>query len=86
MRGNLTALQRATIGALVVVDVHARDVVTEMVNDKVRRSLGWALVRHFWGFRGFIRHYHCILTLKAADFGSLLPLARLQAELLVPHA
>lgn len=35
MRGELTSLQRATIGALVVIDVHGRDVVAEMVADKV---------------------------------------------------
>ena len=36
VRGEMSALERCTIGALVVVDVHARDVVQEMVDDKVR--------------------------------------------------
>lgn len=36
VRGELTTLQRATLGALVVVDVHARDVVQEMCDEKVR--------------------------------------------------
>ena len=35
VRGELTALERATIGALVVLDVHGRDVVQEMVKDHV---------------------------------------------------
>lgn len=35
VRGELTGLQRATLGALVVVDVHARDTVVEMASDQV---------------------------------------------------
>lgn len=43
VRGNLTVLERATMGALVVIDVHARDVVEEMVKDKVAAEddFGW---------------------------------------------
>eukprot|EP00983_Pelagomonas_calceolata_P128015 1161469-Pelagomonas_calceolata.AAC.38 len=43
VRGNLTALERATIGALVVIDVHARDIVSEMVQEKVavEDDFGW---------------------------------------------
>ena len=34
-RGKLTKMHRKSIGALVTMDVHARDVTVEMVNDRV---------------------------------------------------
>ncbi|XXQ30104.1 AAA+ ATPase domain-containing protein [Plasmodiophora brassicae] len=43
VRGNLTPLQRMTIGALIVLDVHARDVISRMVDEGVSAvtDFGW---------------------------------------------
>ncbi|KAG2500939.1 hypothetical protein HYH03_000764 [Edaphochlamys debaryana] len=51
VRGHLRALERATIGALVVLDVHARDVVNEMVADKTASvdDFSWQCrLRYYW--------------------------------------
>jgi dynein heavy chain len=35
VRKPLTPLARLTLGALIVIDVHARDVVMQLINEKV---------------------------------------------------
>ena len=51
VRGQLKPLQRATVGALVVIDVHARDVVDEMASKGVDRldDFNWeSQLRSYW--------------------------------------
>ncbi len=53
VRGQLAALERATCGALVVIDVHARDVVVGMARDGVEdpRDFKWeSQMRYYWEF------------------------------------
>lgn len=39
VRKPLTILARLTLGALIVIDVHARDVVQQLINEKVQIKL-----------------------------------------------
>lgn len=51
VRGELTKLQRATLGALVVMDVHARDVVAALAEGAVssQSDFDWqAQLRSYW--------------------------------------
>eukprot|EP00803_Ostreobium_quekettii_P008972 evm.model.scf_437EXC.9 EVM.evm.TU.scf_437EXC.9 scf_437EXC:49472-57192(-) len=53
VRGQLTSLERATCGALVVIDVHARDVTVQMAKDGVEdvRDFKWeSQLRYYWEF------------------------------------
>ncbi|KAJ1518310.1 Dynein heavy chain 6, axonemal [Coelomomyces lativittatus] len=51
VRGDLTKLQRAVLGALITIDVHARDILTEMLEQHVSslEDFGWLKqLRYYW--------------------------------------
>lgn len=51
VRQQITKLQRITLGALIVLDVHARDVIENLVNENITEitAFEWiSQLRYYW--------------------------------------
>ncbi|XP_050530853.1 dynein axonemal heavy chain 6 [Daktulosphaira vitifoliae] len=51
VRGELNSLQRAVLGALITIDVHARDIITSMVKNKINSDSNFEWLkqlRYYW--------------------------------------
>lgn len=70
IRGGLTKLQRTTVGALVVIDVHAKDVVEKLNEEAITSTSAFEWIsqlRYYWNKDDTGRE-NCWVMMVQTDF------------------